>query len=213
VPLPSPPRSRLRLPSLLWVLGGIAVVVPSGAAQDLEVIRICAAMANPESRLHCYDRLVTTLGVSPAGPGGELWTVEFRVDPLTDVRSARAVLPALEGKGVDDVPVQFILECQEGRTTVLLDWAQTVGDGNTIVLRLDGDEPQNTFWDMARNRTTARYRSDGAPLARAIAPRRRMVARVTPSGREPVTTIFELTGMPEALLPVQEACSGEGPPR
>jgi len=177
------------------------------------VIRICAAMANPESRLDCYDRLVTTLGVSPAGPGGELWTVEFRVDPLTDVRSARAVLPALEGKGVDDAPVRFILECQEGRTTALLDWAQYVGDGNTIVLRLDGDEPQNTFWEMARNRTTARYRSDGAPLARAIAPRRRMVARVTPSGREPVTAIFDLTGMPEAIQPVQEACGGDRPTR
>ena len=212
MPFPSP-RRRLRLPSLLWTLGGIAVVASPGAAQELEVIRICAAMANPESRLDCYDRLVTTLGVSPAGPGGERWTVEFRVDPLTDVRSARAVLPALEGKGVDDEPVRFILECQEGRTSVLLDWAQYVGDGNTIVLRLDGDEPQDTFWDMARNRTTARYRSDGAPLARAIAPRRRMVARVTPSGREPVTAIFDLTGMAEAIQPVQEACSGEDPPR
>jgi type VI secretion system protein VasI len=132
--------------------------------------------------------------------------VEFLVDPLTDERSARAMLPALEGRGVDDAPVQFIVECREGQTSVLLDWAQPVGDGNTIVIRLDADEPQDTFWEMARNRTTARYRSDGAPLARAIAPRRRMVARVVPSNREPVTAIFDLTGMPEAMAPVRDAC-------
>ena len=172
------------------------------------MIRICAAMADPESRLDCYDRLVTTLGISAAGPGGELWTVEFPGGtPLTDERSARAMLPALEGRGCGRrPPVQFIVECREGQTSVLLDWAQPVGDGNTIVIRLDADEPQDTFWEMARNRTTARYRSDGAPLARAIAPHRRMVARVLPSGREPVTAIFDLTGMPEAMAPVRDAC-------
>ena len=191
---------------LLPALGLAGVSPPSAAAQDTEVIRICAAMANPDSRLDCYDRLVATLGISPAGPGGELWTVEFLVDPLTDERSARAVLTALEGRGVDDAPIQFIVECRGSRTTVLLDWAQPVGDGNTILIRLDADEPQDTFWEMARNRTTARYRSDGAPLARAISPRRRMVARVVPTGREPVTAIFDLTGMPEAMEPVRDAC-------
>lgn len=196
-------------PHSWWLLLALAVGagLPSPAtAQDAEVVRICAAMANPESRLSCYDRLVTSLGISTAGPDGALWTVEFLVDPLTDERSARAVLPALEGRGVDEAPVQFIVECRGGQTAVLLDWAQPVGDGNTIVIRLDADEPQDTFWEMARNRTAARYRSDGAPLARAIAPHRRMVARVVPSGREPVTAIFDLTGMPEAIQPVREAC-------
>lgn len=190
---------------LLGLLPVVSAPFP-GAAQELEVVRICAAMANPVSRLDCYDRLVTTLGVSSAGPGGELWSVEFLVDPLTDERSARATLPALEGRGTDDTPVRFVVECRGGETSVLLDWAQPVGDGGTIVIRLDADEPQETFWEMARNRTTARYRSDGAPLVRAIAPRRRMVARVAPSGREPVTAIFDLTGMPEAMQPVAEAC-------
>ncbi len=204
LPRPSPGPRSCRW--LLLALAVVGVCPPSAAAQDTEVIRICAAMANPDSRLDCYDRLVATLGISSAGPGGELWRVEFLVDPLTDERSARALLPALEGRGLDDVPVQFVVECRGGQTVVLLDWAQPVGDGNTIVIRLDADEPQDTFWEMARNRTVARYRSDGAPLARAIAPRRRMVARVAPSGREPVTAIFDLTGMPEAMEPVRDAC-------
>lgn len=205
--MPGSRANHVRL--LLSLLGGLVLSsgIPEDASgQEVEIIRICAAMAHPESRLDCYDRLTTTLGISTAGPGGELWMVEFLVDPLTDVRSARAVLPALEGKGVDDAPVKFIVECRAGSTTVLLDWAQPVGDGNTILIRLDDDEPQETFWEMARNRTTARYRSDGAPLARAVAPRRRMVARVVPSGREPVTAIFDLTGMPEAIQAVREAC-------
>lgn len=199
------PAGRIGVWAPLIVVSA-ALAPASTGAQELDVVRICASMANTSSRLDCYDRLVTTLGISPAGPGGELWTVEFLVDPLTDERSARAVLPALEGQGVDESPVQFIVECRSGRTGVLLDWGQPVGDGGTIMLRLDSDEPQETFWEMARNRTTAHYRSDGAPLVRAITPRRRMVARVAPSGREPVTAIFDLTGMPEAMAPVREAC-------
>lgn len=170
------------------------------------MVRICASIANEVSRLSCFDRLVETMGVSTAGPEGALWVVEFTVDPLTDVRTARAVLPALQGTGVEGDPIELIVQCRSERTEVLLDWGYFLPNQQEVTIRLDSDEPQRTFWDPDRNGTHARYRSDSAALARALATRRRLVARVSPPRRDPITAVFDLTGMSDALVPVGEAC-------
>lgn len=215
---PAPPRLNLRglgavLPGLLLLAAGAGAQDTSAAARDTAsgaaetgVIRICASMANEESRLRCYDRLVETLGISTAGPEGDLWVVEFTVDPLTDVRTARATLPALQGTGAEGDPIRLIVQCREGRTEVLLDWGHFLPRQEEVALRLDSDEPQRTFWTPDRNGTEARYRSDAAALARALAVRRRLVARVSPDRRDPITAVFDLTGMSDAVTPVGEAC-------
>jgi type VI secretion system protein VasI len=200
--IPSPPLSvAAALVAVLW--GG----APSrAAAQEMEVLRICASIAHEASRLSCFDRLVESMGVSTAGPEGVLWVVEFAVDPLTDIRTARATLPALQGTGAEGDPIEFIVQCRDERTEVLLDWGHFLPNQQEVTLRLDSDEPQRTFWDPDRNSTRALYRSDGAALARALATRRRLVARVNPPRRDPITAIFDLTGMSDALVPIGEAC-------
>lgn len=197
--------SSLRSASLLAAL--LATAVPaSGAAQEMEVVRICASIAHETSRLSCFDRLVETMGVSTAGPEGNLWMVEFTVDPLTDERTARASLPALQGTGVEGDPIQLLVQCREGRTDVILDWGHYLPNQQEVALRLDSDEPQRTFWEPDRNSTQARYRSESVALARALAVRRRLVARVSPPRRDAITAIFDLTGMSDAIVPVGEAC-------
>lgn len=197
------PSAAALLSSMAWVLASAA---PPLGAQTLEIVRICAAIANETARLSCYDRLVETMGVSAAGPEGTLWEVEFTVDPLTDARTARATLPALQGTGADGRPIQLLFICAAGRTDAFLDWGYYLPGQREVLLRLDDDGPQPTFWEPEANSTRARYRNEGDVLARILVPRRRLVARVAPPRRDPITAVFDLTGMDDAMTPLREAC-------
>ena len=140
------------------------------------------------------------------------WRNEEFQEPLTIL----ADLEATTGANVLGTPVVLAIGCVTGVTMILIEWQRFLGgvNGRALITTWVGGAPAVALlWEESGDSTTTLF--PGAHLAAigfayellaAEDAAQQFVARVTPSNSSPVTAVFDLAGMDEAVKPVREAC-------
>ena len=141
--------------------------------------------------------------VRPPQPMTGSWTVEERTDPITDVVDVFSTLPSESGDQI------LVVRCMQNVTGVMLLWGDYLGsdDAPNVTHRFDDDDPQTLLWPMTTS-SNGHLRTSGNAIsfARQLLDAGRLAARTTPFRESPVTAIFALTGVHNALAPVRAAC-------
>ena len=137
------------------------------------------------------------------------------------------LLRADSGEGTYGDPIALGIRCKSGVTDVLIAWESFLGTDKTTVTHRVGEAPAQTIeWGISTDHTITVYpirRSVPVPpgwgmteipgthplefileLLEADIPR--LVVRVVPYGESPITAIFDLTGMENAVEGVRAAC-------
>lgn len=177
----------------------------------------CAAIEGDLERLVCFDDLAarneldnpkqTTYDHSDIGK----WDVRVSTNPIDDTTKVVLVLEADKGKSKWGKPIYFVARCQSNETDVYITWGDYLdGSIKTVISRI-GKQPASEWgWSISSD-NEATFHPRPIRLLKEMLSADRFLAQTTPYNENPVTAIFDTSGMKQALKPLAETCHWELP--
>lgn len=195
---------------LLFFLGALLAATNVYAIDDAS-FESCAAMQEDTARLLCFDNLAKANGYtrnqsqdsSVDGVGD--WIVDVEVNPIDDTTTVTLILEATSGTSVYGDPVYFFARCMSGETDVFISWDDYLGREANVLTRVGEEEATTQKWGMSTDQT-ATFHPKPVAFLKDMMSTDRLVAQVTPYNESPVTAIFQISGLSQALEPLREEC-------
>lgn len=161
-------------------------------------------------RLACYDQLARACGLLASSPDKDngKWVVHVETNPLDDSKTVLLTLTADTGATRLGEKVELVLRCKSRKTEVFIIWNDYLGSGfSTDVTWRVGDSPATTAeWDISTSNESTFYPYDAIAFIGQLIGVSRLVAQVTPYNESPITAVFDLRGLANAVRPLREAC-------
>lgn len=209
---------------VLTVLLCLAVVTTASAESEelREGVARCAVVEGLLERAECYDavarahRLDGPQAVVPAtGDDTGDWLVREDVNPIDDSRRVVLVLEAESGKARFGQLVRLVARCQSDKTEVYIKWYDYLGNDSSgvyeewkfVTERVGERKSVRRKWPVSTDNSATFAPNSPIALLKQIATAERFVAQVTPYNESPVTAIFQVTGLRQALVPLAAACN------
>jgi len=198
------PRSR----AVAFVLVPLAWAIRLAAQTPLQdAVSRCGVIGAPAERLACYDSLAKVPArpsTIPAGVGA--WQVADEKNPLDDSRTVVLSLVATSGRSVYGQPISLVLRCKTNKAEVYVTWHSYLGDEARVTFRVGSTESRTKTWSVSTDKTGTFYPSDNVEFMKELMAADRLVLQVTPYNQSPITAVFDLAGLPNAMKPLREDC-------
>jgi type VI secretion system protein VasI len=180
----------------------------------------CAVINGELDRLGCYDNLAKRFGLAgpqeqkPASTGLGKWRVSKKVNPIDDSVTVTAILDADSGLGRRGEEVFFVARCQSNETEAYIGWEDYVGDDSSsvyenwkyVTVRIGDGDAEVQKWGVSTSKDATFAPNWAGTLLKKMAKSNKFIVQTTPYGENPVTAIFDTTGMMDALEPLAETC-------
>ena len=147
------------------------------------------------------------------GAIAEGWETSTTISPIDDskiVTASRHAESSFKPRHREPVTPLLVIRCQEGYLDFYIDYDVFLQNGSvTLTSRFDQLEAEDNDWGTSNDKMAAL-----SPWAWHWAEQiiekghRRMAVRVTPYRENTITSVFDLTGFEEAVMPALEACGG-----
>lgn len=167
-------------------------------------IAVCAAIENSIERLAAYDSLASRIGVAQpitdSRKTAGRWILSTDISPIDDTKTFTLLLAANEDeKGSPCI----IIRLKEGKFELFINYSEYLGlDETRVTTRIDKNPPEDRLWSISTDRKAIFFPGDDLKFVESLLPAKNLVVRLIPYGESPVTTSFDLTGLPEAIKPI-----------
>jgi len=193
-------------------IGILCILISSDAsAVDKSEMANCAAMIGDLERLYCYDNLAgraeldgPQLGV-PVIEGVGDWIVNEKVNPIDDSKTVTLILYASDGESRWGEKIPFVARCQSNATEAYISWGDYLGGEARVLTRVGSNKASTQRWSLSTDKQ-ASFAPQPIDLLKEMATADRFLAQVTPYNENPVTAIFQTSGLTNALKPLRETC-------
>ena len=171
----------------------------------------CAAIEGELERLDCYDSLARELGLlktseNVAIEGTGKWQVRVNSNPLDDSKTVILTLAADEGKSGWGEQITLLIRCKSNTTEVFIAWNYYLGSVAYVTHRIGDAKALTKEWSISTDSKATFYPGSDIALVKSMLGHDRFVAQVTPYNESPVTAVFDIRGLSEAIKPLQETC-------
>src|SRR5690606_25621483 len=145
------------------------------------------------------------------------WITTTDTNPIDDSKTVTAILPASQGESRFGGPVGLVVRCKSNATEMYANWHEFLGDDSNsvydefklVTVRV-GDEPaREERWHLSTDRQGTFTPGSPIPLLKRMLSAERLVLQTTPYNENPITAVFELEGIQDALAPIAETCGWE----
>ena len=195
----------LRSVSLLLIIGLIF-------SQDLaKKIAECATIEGDLDRLECYDQLAkknnlfgqqkVPTNVDDVGK----WRVSREINPLDDSETVTLILTADSGENYLGKKVYLVVRCRSSEISMYIGWDNYLGREAYVTSRIGTEKAVKNKWSLSTD-SQATFDNQPTSTIKAMLGNKKYIAQVTPYNESPVTAIFDITGIDNAVKPLIDVC-------
>ena len=135
--------------------------------------------------------------------GETKWIVKESKDPLTDKKIITFMLSADKpGSSIRDTPI-LVLRKDGGTTNLFIAWQDFLGSNDEtikVTTRIGDGTSTILFWQISTDSTATFFPMSAPMYISQIAKANVLVARTAPYRENPVTAIFDTSGLKELIL-------------
>jgi len=138
------------------------------------------------------------------------WRIEKTTDPIDD---SPAIVASIRETGNNNHSYSgswLLIRCLKNTTSFILNTGKYLGPERRIpvVYRIDDNAPKNDLWLSSMSKKSAGLwnGAESIPFIRSLLGVERLVVEFRPKDIAPVTMIFNLSGLENALDPVAQGC-------
>lgn len=177
----------------------------------------CAAIHVQLSRLACYDTLARSLGLTvrtgplSTGDKGE-WRVSITTNPLDDSQTVVLLLDANKATSTWGDSITLVLRCKSNKTEAAVNWHEYLGSEARVTWRIGSGDAKTALWSLSTDHEATFYPSSWftpdavVAFIKQLLAVNQFVARVTPYNEDPITAVFDLTGLTNVIDLLQDVC-------
>lgn len=176
----------------------------------------CQSEVNGTKRLACYDKIFPqdkpddTESMAEQAVNHGKWQTSVTTSPVDDTNNVVLSLPSndyIRTPFGETVAPTIYVACREKKTEVFINWDVYLGLEQTNMLyRLDKQKAVEKNWSISTDTKAVFYKGSDIDFVRTLAKADKMFARITPYNESPVSATFDLSGLSDALKPLQKAC-------
>jgi hypothetical protein len=146
---------------------------------------------------------------------GSQWRSTSDTNPLDDSKTIIASIAADAQEAPLRNNVTLMIRCQSNKTELYVDWNDYLGDDSRdvysdwkrVTVRV-GDLPaRQQRWGISTDSEATFAPASAIGLIRQMVNEDRLVLQTTPYNESPVTAVFNLEGMRDAVEPIAEECN------
>lgn len=183
----------------------------SYAAVDEASFAMCAVIDGDLARLECFDilaaenRLDGPQAVEIDVDGVGKWIVDVKTNPIDDSTTVTLVLAADSGQGRFGESISLVARCSSNKTDIYINWNDYLGSEAQVLTRVGTNTAETANWSMSTD-SKGTFHRNPENFIRELLETNKLVAQTTPYGESPVTAIFNLEGIANAIKPLRETC-------
>lgn len=203
-------RRILHKVSLLLSL--VLVALPVNAEVGDKEFARCAVVKGDLARLECFDVLakknhldgkqLQPIAIKSKGK----WQVSTDVNPIDDSKSVTLILTADSGESKWKKKVYLVARCKSNSTELYIGWGSYLGSEAEVLTRIGDFKATTTSWSISTDKK-ATFRRRPISFLKKMLKSNKMIAQVTPYNENPVTAIFDTSGLVNAIKPLRDTCS------
>lgn len=173
----------------------------------------CAGISSDSDRLACFDLLAKEVHAEASQPVKAnvddvgSWSVSEKVNPVDDTTTVVLSLEAKSGETKRGKRPVFVARCASKTTEAYIVWNDYLGrDRLDVTTRIGDSEPLRQSWNIDNSGKATFAPKWAGNLLKDMTRSDRFLAQATPYRENPVTAIFDTTGLADALEPLMETC-------
>lgn len=196
-------------------IGAIILTLAAGGARSEGSPQDCAAVADGDKRLVCYDAIFKEKPAESPPIQNSKWQLLSSKSEMDDSATQTLTLTSddsFAGKFGGMQKATMILRCDEHVTSLYfimgdMFLAEIEGYG-VITYRVDDKKAAKKSFDVSTDNQALGLWSGGSaiPFAKQLFGGKKLVVRVTPYNESAITTTFDITDIENAAKPVREEC-------
>jgi type VI secretion system protein VasI len=174
----------------------------------------CVAIKSDLERLACFDSLAEEKNlngmqslptvISDKGK----WNVEENTDPIDDSKTVFLSLEADSGTTAFGKPIYLFVRCINQETDMLIAWSRVLGDeGTSVLTRLGKGEATRINWTLSATERETFYPDNVELFLKKLIEVETLVHQITPYRSGPITAVFDVRGLVNAIKPIRSTCS------
>lgn len=199
---------------LLFFIVSCSFVIATYAEETTEdlidALKEASTIEESLLRLEAYDSILEKYGIRTAAASDNSsepenkWYVTVDEDPMDDSKRIIFMLTADEGVNAFGESIVLVLRYNAGKTEIFINWDTYLGSEAFVTIRVGKKDPETYKWPISTSSEATFYPRDGLLLVRELLEADQFVARVTPYGDNPITAVFDVSGLKDAAKPYRE---------
>ncbi|MGE6696847.1 type VI secretion system-associated protein TagO [Hyphomonas sp. NPDC076900] len=182
-------------------------------------LKECASKSNVVSRISCYDALAakhkfTTETNTTVRRPSKNWTVSDTTNPLDDTRTVIISTTSTSGRSSYGNSITLIARCKSNETELYINWNDYLGDDSSnvyseykyVTTRIGSAKAETNKWSVSTDSKATFAPGWAGEWIKRISKENELVVQTTPYGENPVTAVFDVSGLRTAAEPLAETC-------
>ena len=174
----------------------------------------CSSKKGDLDKIECFDNLARKYNLNGVQTSKEeiqdsgKWNVSIDTNPVDDSKTVTLYLVADSGKSsMLGEPVILFIRCKSLETNIFINWRDYLGSEASVLTRIGKEKAETRYWNLSTDSQATFFPRNEIDFLKKLLVVDSFVAQVTPYSESPVTAVFDIKGLENAIQPVRKTCN------